>query len=99
MDPFPVLLTRHFGGQRGAARQLADRIGVNESTVSRWMTGETAPGKDRAAELAGILGYTLEEILESLVMVRKARSDERVERIQAARKAALQQELRGRTRR
>jgi transcriptional regulator with XRE-family HTH domain len=73
---------------------MAERLGVAQSVVSRWRTGDQIPDDNRAHELGRILGYSEAEILESITLLRAARQADRVERIQAARRAAIEQEIR-----
>lgn len=44
-------------------RQIADRIGVKESTIDRWESGETSPRGHRVSKLAGMLGVSISWIL------------------------------------
>jgi transcriptional regulator with XRE-family HTH domain len=62
---------RHIGlrlaDARSAAglsrREIADRIGVKESTVAKWEAGETSPRGHRVSKLAGMLGVSISWIL------------------------------------
>ena len=101
METFDVVLLRYLDGRpSGAAKEMAERLGVAQSAVSRWRTGDQIPDDDRAYELGRILGYDETEILESMALSRAARQADRVERIQAARRAAIEQEIsRSRSRR
>lgn len=101
MDTFDVVLLRYLDSRPpGAAKEMAERLGVAQSAVSRWRTGDQIPDDDRAFDLGRILGYSEAEILESIALLRAARQTHRVERIQAARRAAIEQEIRrGRSRR
>lgn len=43
-------------GNKGlVAKDLAESVGVNASTLSRWMTGQAVPGMDRCVKLAAAL--------------------------------------------
>lgn len=44
-------------------REVADRIGVKESTVAKWEAGETSPRGHRVSKLAGMLGVSISWIL------------------------------------
>jgi len=39
-------------------REIAERLGVREATVSDWMTGRTAPNVDQLVRLPGILNVS-----------------------------------------
>ncbi|MGA9278197.1 helix-turn-helix domain-containing protein [Ilumatobacter sp.] len=62
---------RHIGARlaeaRSAAgftqREIADRIGVKESTIAKWETGDTSPRGHRVSKLAGVLGVSISWIL------------------------------------
>ena len=45
------------------ARELADHLGVKESTITKWESGERSPRGQRVSKLAGILGVSLSWIL------------------------------------
>ena len=44
-------------------RELADHLGVKESTIGKWESGERSPRGQRVSKLAGILGVSLSWIL------------------------------------
>ena len=44
-------------------RELADHLGVKESTIEKWESGERSPRGQRVSKLAGILGVSLSWIL------------------------------------
>lgn len=44
-------------------REVADRIGVKESTIGKWESGETSPRGHRVSKLAGMLGVSISWIL------------------------------------
>lgn len=46
-----------------STRELADHLGVKESTVGKWESGERSPRGQRVSKLAGILGVSLSWIL------------------------------------
>lgn len=42
--------------------QLADKIGVGQSTVSTWETGDSLPRADKLPQLAAILGCKIDDL-------------------------------------
>ncbi len=42
---------------------LADRVGVERSTVAKWETGTSLPRADLLPKLADVLGCTVDELL------------------------------------
>jgi transcriptional regulator with XRE-family HTH domain len=44
---------------------LADRLQVSQQTISRWETGDTAPGPRRIAELSEALSLSLPALLRA----------------------------------
>ena len=43
--------------------QLADRLGVDRSTVACWETGKCKPTADKLVKVADVLGCTVDELL------------------------------------
>lgn len=58
------LIALHLGSDPGAARKLAQDLGVSEATVSRWRNLEASPNRRRWPDLAQSLGVPL-SLLES----------------------------------
>jgi transcriptional regulator with XRE-family HTH domain len=44
--------------------QLGQKLGVGQSTVGMWETGERLPRADKLPELAKILGCTIDDLLK-----------------------------------
>jgi putative transcriptional regulator len=44
---------------------LAEKLGKNETTVSRWCTNETQPTMDTLVEIAQLLGIDVRELINS----------------------------------
>lgn len=42
--------------------ELAQRLGVGQSTIAMWETGESFPRTDKLPELAKIFGCTIDEL-------------------------------------
>jgi len=67
----PLDDAHHIGARLAKARTaaglsqrgMADRIGVKESTIARWESGETSPRGHRVSKLAGMLGVSISWIL------------------------------------
>lgn len=47
----------------GGRSQLAERLGVSRSTVSRWLAGETMPDPTQFESIAAVLGVPVVELL------------------------------------
>lgn len=47
---------------RGAQQRLAKRLGIKQSTVSRWVSGTLSPGEELRFRVAKELGVTDEEL-------------------------------------
>lgn len=58
---FATNLARLIG--RRPQSELAEALGVTQSSVSRWLSGDALPSVDRLAELARHLGVTVDELL------------------------------------
>jgi transcriptional regulator with XRE-family HTH domain len=58
---------RRLADARNAAglspRELAENLGVKQSTIEKWESGERSPRGQRVSKLAGILGVSLSWIL------------------------------------
>lgn len=60
---FGDALRRWNGGKtEGAQVRLSVKLGVHQATVSRWVSGEYAPGPDMAPRLAKMLKVSPEEL-------------------------------------
>lgn len=44
-------------------KEVADRLGIDQSAVSLWETGKTAPRASVLVRLAGLYGCTVDELL------------------------------------
>lgn len=49
--------------QKLSQQELADKIGVDRSTIAKWETGAHLPRTDKLRQLARILDCSLEELL------------------------------------
>jgi len=67
LDDDALQIGRRIAEARTAAglteRELADHLGVKESTIRKWESGERSPRGQRVSKLAGILGVSLSWIL------------------------------------
>ncbi len=45
-------------------KDLAERLGLDRSTITKWETGETSPRSDMLPEIAKILGCEIGELFE-----------------------------------
>lgn len=45
-------------------KEVADKLGLDQSSVSLWETGKTAPRASVLVKLAGLYGVTVDELLE-----------------------------------
>jgi transcriptional regulator with XRE-family HTH domain len=64
---FKQLLIRwNKGIKRGSQLRLAKLLGVQETTVSRWVKGNLMPGEEHQKRIAKELGLTPEELMDSL---------------------------------
>ena len=43
--------------------QLAKKLGVDRTTVTKWETGKSLPRSDVLRKLAGVLGCTIDDLL------------------------------------
>ena len=48
-------------------KQLAEKIGVDQSAVAQWETGICGPRKDRMKLVADALGCSVSELLDDLL--------------------------------
>jgi transcriptional regulator with XRE-family HTH domain len=51
--------------QSKSNKWLAEQLGMNESTVSRWCTNNTQPPVDTLLEISNILNIDVRELLSS----------------------------------
>ena len=43
-------------------KELAEEMGIERSTISKWETGATNPATEKLPKLAGILGCTIDAL-------------------------------------
>ena len=48
-----------------SSKWLAEKLGMNESTISRWCTNNTQPPVDTLSEIAKILNVDIRDLLSS----------------------------------
>jgi len=51
--------------QNKSSKWLAEKLGMNESTVSRWCTNNTQPPVDTLSDVAKLLNVDIRELLSS----------------------------------
>lgn len=51
--------------QNKSSKWLAEKLGKNESTVSRWCTNNTQPPVDTLSDIAKLLNIDIRELLSS----------------------------------
>jgi len=51
--------------QSKSSKWLAERLGMNESTISRWCTNNTQPPVDTLTDIAKLLNVDIRELLSS----------------------------------
>lgn len=51
--------------QKKSSKWLAEKLGMNESTVSRWCTNNNQPPVDTFSEIARILNVDIRELFSS----------------------------------
>jgi len=51
--------------QNRSSKWLAEKLEMNESTISRWCTNNTQPPVDTLAEIAQILNVDIRDLLSS----------------------------------
>ena len=66
MPNFTKLLVRKYGSIRGAQTKLAEDLGVNQSSVSNWISGRNFPNPDLIRKMADLFKASEQEIRASL---------------------------------
>lgn len=51
--------------QNKSSKWLAEKLGMNESTISRWCTNNTQPPVDTLSEIAKFLNVDIRDLLSS----------------------------------
>ena len=51
--------------QNKSSKWLAEKLGMNESTISRWCTNNTQPPVDTLTNIAKLLNVDIRELLSS----------------------------------
>ena len=51
--------------QNKSSKWLAEKLGMNESTISRWCTNNTQPPVDTLSDIAKFLNVDIRELLSS----------------------------------
>jgi putative transcriptional regulator len=51
--------------QNKSSKWLAEKLGMNESTISRWCTNNTQPPVDALTDIAKLLNVDIRELLSS----------------------------------
>ena len=51
--------------QNKSSKWLAEKLGMNESTISRWCTNNTQPPVDTLSEIAKLLNVDIRDLLSS----------------------------------
>ncbi len=51
--------------QSKSSKWLAEKLGMNESTISRWCTNNTQPPVDTLTDIAKLLNVDIRELLSS----------------------------------
>lgn len=51
--------------QKRTGKWLAEALGKNEATISRWCTNETQPSLDTLTEIASVLNVDVKDLLVS----------------------------------
>ena len=62
MPNFTKLLERKYGSIRGAQTKLAEDLGVNQSSVSNWISGRNFPNPDLIRKMADLFNVSEQEI-------------------------------------
>lgn len=62
MSNFTKLLERKYGSIRGAQTKLAEDLGVNQSSVSNWISGRNFPNPDLIKKMADLFNVSEQEI-------------------------------------
>lgn len=63
---FPRYLSKKLFDNDMSQRELAIKMNIHESLVSRWMSGERVPTLPNIIKLASIFGVTTDEIIQSM---------------------------------
>lgn len=63
---FPRYLSKKLHINDMSQRELAIKMNIHESLVSRWMSGERVPTLPNIIKLASIFGVTTDEIIQSM---------------------------------
>jgi len=56
--------------QNKSSKWLAEKLGKNESTVSRWCTNNTQPSIDTLSNIAKLLNVDIKDLLSSTKMAK-----------------------------
>jgi len=72
-------------GSIRSAAELARALGIQRSTVSRWLSGEKAPSADEARQLAGLLGLNAGALMAEAEAQRAKDNATRAEWLRVAR--------------
>lgn len=51
--------------QNKSSKWLAEKLGMNESTISRWCTNNTQPPVDTLSDIAKLLNVDIRDLLSS----------------------------------
>lgn len=51
--------------QNKSSKWLAEKLGMNESTISRWCTNNTQPPVDTLSDIARLLNVDIRDLLSS----------------------------------
>lgn len=62
MPNFTKLLERKYGSIRGAQTKLAEDLGVNQSSVSNWISGRNFPNPDLIKKMADLFNVSEQEV-------------------------------------
>lgn len=57
--------------QKRTGKWLAEALGKNDATISRWCTNETQPSLDTLLEIANVLNVDIRELLVSSKVVKE----------------------------
>ena len=58
---YRILKERHM-----TQKELAARIGVHDTTLSKWMTGQRQPSAYALLRISRVLGVTMESLMEGI---------------------------------
>jgi len=62
MSNFTKLLERKYGSIRGAQTKLSEDLGVNQSSVSNWISGRNFPNPDLIKKMADLFNVSEQEV-------------------------------------